>query len=85
MENHKGNIVLFYRNTFLHIEFARIDACNMISLVYIENAMAGVDVSLINQSNYVCTTQVKLWHSTIATKLLSVASKPLWANKNSLL
>ena len=58
------------------LEFARIDACNEISLVYTENAMARVDVSLIAQSDYACTTQDKLWHSIIATKLSSIASKP---------
>ena len=71
-----GNIVFFYCNACLHLQFARIDACNEISLVYTKNAMARVDVSLITQSNYACTTQDKLWCSTIATKLRSVASKP---------
>ena len=75
--NRRGNIVFFYRNVCLHLEFARIDACNGILLVYTENAMAGVDVSLITQINYACTTQDKLWSSTIATKLQSIASKPL--------
>ena len=85
MANRRGNIVFFYCNAFLHLEFARIDACNGISLVYIENAMAGVDVSLISQINYACTTQDKFWRSTIPTKLLQVASNPLRANKNSFL
>ena len=80
MTNHIGNIV-FYCNTFLHLEFARIDACNGISLVYTENTMAGFDVSLITQSNYACTTQDKLWRSTITTKLCSVALKQLWEKK----
>ena len=53
--------MFFYRKACLHLEFARIDACNRISLVYTETAMAGVDVSLITQSNYACTTQYKLW------------------------
>ena len=44
--------------------------------------MAQVDVSLINQSKYACTTQDKLRRSTIATKLLSVASKPIPTNNN---
>ena len=83
MENHRGNIVFFYCNSCLHLEFARIDACNRILLVYTEIAMDGVNVSLITQINYACTTQDKLYHSTIATKLRSVASKPLRANKNS--
>jgi len=60
MANRRGNIVFFYRNACLHLEFARIDACNEISLVYIENYMAGVDVSLVTQINYACTTQDKL-------------------------
>ena len=77
MENRIGNIVFFYRNACLHIEFARIDACNRLSLVYTETTMAGVDVSLITQSNYACTTQDKLWRYTIATKLCLVASKAL--------
>ena len=85
MANRRGNIVFFYHNACLHIEFARIYACNGILLVYIETAMAGVDVSLITQSNYACTTQDKLLRSTIATNLRLVASKPLWANKNSLI
>ena len=67
MEKCRGNIVLFY--------------CNGISLFYTENVMAGVNVSLITQRNYACTTQDKIWRSTIATNLRSVASKPLWANK----
>ena len=77
MENCIGNIVFFYRNACLDIEFARIDACNRLLLVYIDSAMDRVDVPLIAQSNYACTTQDKLWHSTISTKLPLVASKPL--------
>ena len=77
MENRRGNIVFFYRSAFLHLEFARIDACNGISLIYTETAMDGFDVSLITQSNCACTTQDKIWCSTIATKLRLVASKPL--------
>ena len=82
-ENHGGNIVFFYLNASVHLEFARIDACNGISLVYTENAMARVYVSLITQSNYACTTQYMLWCSKIDTKLCSLGSKPLRANKNS--
>ena len=41
--------------------------------------MAGVDVLLITQIIYACTTQDKLQRSTIATNLQSIASKPLWA------
>ena len=52
--------MFFYRNTCLHLEFARIDACNDISLVYTENAISRVDESLINQKNYECTTQDKI-------------------------
>ena len=76
MENRRGNIVFFYRNAYLHLEFARIDACNMISLVYTENAIDGVNVSLITQINYACTTQNKIWHSTIPTNIHLVSSKP---------
>ena len=77
MANHRGNIVFFYRNACLHLEFERIDACNTIFLVYTETAMDGVDVSLITQINYACATQDKLWCSTIATNLRLVASKSL--------
>ena len=61
MEKCRGNIVFLYRNAFLHLEFAIIDAFNGISLVYIETSMVGLDVSLITQRNYACTTQDKLW------------------------
>ena len=66
-DNRNRNILFLYCSAFLHLEFARIDACNVISLVYTENAMVGVDVSLITQINYTCTTQDKLWHSTKTT------------------
>ena len=45
MENRGENIVFFYHNAFLHLEFARINACNKISLVYTENVVARVKLN----------------------------------------
>ena len=53
--------MFLYHNACLHLDFARIEyTCNGISLVYTEISMAGVDVLLITQINYACTTQDKL-------------------------